>query len=123
MGEPRLMTSSGLAQAKNELKGRIRRIRLEDALVEMACGLCIDAVPPETAFQKIQDKALEKLVSLLDTKILHDPEAIEGCLQVVAEESERVAWKALQKGTEILEEGLTMLEMGAIEPPDGGFVN
>lgn len=118
------MPFSGLAQAaKTELQGKIRRIRLEDALVEMACGLCMDAVPVEAAFQQIQDKALEKLVPLLDTKILEDPEAIQSCLELVAEESERVAWKALQKGTQMLEDGLAILETGEWELPEGGYVN
>jgi hypothetical protein len=123
MNDTRMMTNSGSAQAaKSELKGRIRRIRLEDALVELACGLCLEEVPVEAAFQKIQDKALERLVPLLDSKILGDNEAIQGCLELVAEESERVAWKALQKGTEMLEEGLAILESGEIELPEG-YVN
>ena len=124
MNDARMMTNNGLAQtARSELKGRIRRIRLEDTLVELACGLCMDEVPVETAFQQIQDKALEKLVPLLDSKILGDADAIQGCLELVAEESERVAWQALQKGTEMLEEGLAILENGEIELPEGGYVN
>jgi hypothetical protein len=124
MNDARIATNSGLAQAaRSELKGRIRRIHLEDTLVELACGLCMEAVPVETAFQRIQDKALETLVPLLDTKILGDAEAVQGCLELVAEESERVAWKALQKGTEMLEEGLAILEEGDLELPEGGYVN
>jgi len=124
MNDARMMTNHGLAQtARSELKGRIRRIRLEDTLVELACGLCMEEVPVETAFQQIQDKALEKLVPLLDSKILGDADAIQGCLELVAEESERVAWQALQKGTEMLEEGLAILEDGEIELPEGGYVN
>ncbi|MGB9435993.1 MAG: hypothetical protein WBQ89_27335 [Candidatus Acidiferrum sp.] len=124
MNDAPIMTNNGLAQAaKHELKGRIRRIHLEDALVELACGLCMEAVPVETAFQRIQDKALETLVPLLDTKILGNAEAVQGCLELVAEESERVAWKALQKGTEMLEEGLAILEEGELELPEGGYVN
>jgi hypothetical protein len=116
--------TNGLVQtAKSELKGRIRRIRLEDALVEFACTLCMEEVPVETAFQRVQDKALEKLVPLLDTKILGDAEAIQGCLEVVAEESERAAWEALKKGTEMLEDGLAILEDGKLELPEGGYVN
>jgi hypothetical protein len=122
--EALFMAPNGLARtAKTELQGKIRRIRLEDALVEMACGLCMDAVPVETAFQQIQDKALEKLVPLLDAKILGDAEAIQSCLELVAEESERVAWKALQKGTQMLEDGLAILETGECELPEGGYVN
>jgi predicted subunit of tRNA(5-methylaminomethyl-2-thiouridylate) methyltransferase len=123
MNDARMVTNNALAQAaKNELKGRIRRIRLEDALAELACGLCMEEVPVEMALQQIQDKALERLVPLLDTKILGDAEAIQGCLEVVAEESERVALQALQKGTEMLEEGLAILEEGDLELPEG-YVN
>lgn len=109
--------------ASSELKGRIRRIRLEESLTEMACDLCLEQVPVEMAIQQIQDKALEKMVPLLDTKILGDPAAMQHCLEIVAEESERVALKALQRGTEMLEEGLSILEDGEWELPEGGYVN
>jgi len=109
--------------ATSELKGRIRKIRLEESLTEMACDLCLEQVPVETAIQKIQDKALEKMVPLLDTRILGDPVAMQNCLELVAEESERVALKALQKGTELLEEGLAILEEGELELPQDGYVN
>jgi hypothetical protein len=83
----------------------------------------MEQIPIETAFQKIQDHAMEKMVPLLDTKILGDAEAIQGCLELVAEESERVAWRALQKGTAMLEEGLAILEEGGLQLPEGGYVN
>jgi hypothetical protein len=124
MNDARTATDIGLVQAATtELKGRIRRIRLEDSLVELACGLCMEEVPVEKAFQQIQDKAMEKMVPLLDTKILDDSEAIRSCLELVAQESERVAWKALQKGTEMLEEGLAILEEDRLALPEGGYVN
>ena len=107
----------------SELKGRIRRIRLEESLTEMACDLCMEQVPVETAIQKIQDKALEKMVPLLDIKILSDPVAMQNCLEFVAQESERVALKALQRGTEMLEEGLAILEDNEWELPTGGYIN
>jgi hypothetical protein len=124
MNDARAAANDRLTQlAKSELKGRIRRIHLEDSLVELACGLCMEQIPIETAFQKIQDHAMEKMVPLLDTKILGDAEAIQGCLELVAEESERVAWRALQKGTAMLEEGLAILEEGGLQLPEGGYVN
>jgi hypothetical protein len=124
MNDARAAANDRLTQlAKSELKGRIRRIHLEDSLVELACGLCMEQIPIETAFQKIQDHAMEKMVPLLDTKILGDAEAIQGCLELVAEESERVAWRALQKGTAMLEEGLAILEEGGLELPEGGYIN
>jgi hypothetical protein len=124
MTDASIAVNSGMAQtAVTELKGRIRRIHLEESLAELACGLCLEQVPVEAAFQRIQDKAMERMVPLLDTKILCNPEAIQSCLEMVAEESERVAWSALRKGTEMLEEGLAILEDGNLELPEGGYVN
>jgi hypothetical protein len=124
MNDARMALNADLAKvAKSELKVRIRRIRLEDSLVELACGLCMEQVPVEMAFQRIQDQAMEKMVPLLDTKILFDPEAVRSCLELVAEESERVALSALQKSTEMLEEGLAILQEGELELPEGGYLN
>lgn len=108
--------------ASKELRGRIRRIHLEESLAMMACDLCMDEVPVEVAFQKIQDKALEKMVTLLDAGILQDSAAVKSCLEVVARESERVAWQALEKGSAMLEDGLAILD-GELELPDNGYVN
>ena len=117
------MTGSSRAHlASRELRGRIRRIHLEESLAMMACNLCMDEVPVEEAFQKIQDKALEKMVTLLDAGILEDSAAVRSCLEVVAKESERVALRALEKGSAMLEEGLAILD-GEVELPEGGYVN
>jgi hypothetical protein len=123
MNQARSITEQRMELATSELKGRIRKIHLEESLTEMACNLCLEQVPVETAIQQIQDKALEKMVPLLDTKILGDPVAMQTCLELVAEESQRVALKALQRGTELLEEGLAILEDGELELPIGGYVN
>jgi hypothetical protein len=124
MDQVRSVTHSMMAQsAKSELKGRIRKIRLEESLIDMACDLCMEQVPIELAFQQIQDKAMERMVPLLDTRILDQADIMQSCLEMVAEESERVAWSALRKGTELLEEGLAILEQGEIELPEGGYVN
>src|SRR3974390_2798976 len=124
MDQVRSVTQSMMAQsAKSELKGRIKKIRLEESLIDMACDLCMEQVPIELAFQQIQDKAMEKMVPLLDTKILDQADIGQSCLEMVAEESERVAWSALRKGTELLEEGLAILEEGKIELPRDGYVN
>jgi|SRR5215475_12860882 len=124
MNEARSVTTTMMVQsAKSELKGRIKKIHLEASLVDMACDLCMEQVPIEMAFQQIQDKAMEKMIPLLDTRILDQTEIMQSCLEMVAEESERVAWSALQKGTELLEEGLAILEEGEIELPNGGYVN
>jgi len=65
---------------------------------------------------------MERMVELLDTRILEDEVALEACLDKIAKESERVAWNALEKGTEALREGLAILE-GAESLGDGGYVN
>jgi hypothetical protein len=121
--EGNFMNNVMARSATSELKGRIQRIHLEEALVEMACDLCMEQVPVELAFQQIQDKAMEKMVPLLDTKILDHADVMQSCLEMVAEESERVAWSALRKGTQLLEEGLAILEDDDIELPEGGYVN
>ena len=124
MNEVRTAAKTMMAQsAKTELKGRIRKIHLEASLVDMACDLCMEQVPIELAFQQIQDKAMEKMIPLIDTRILDQADIMQSCLEMVAEESERVAWSALQKGTELLEEGLAILEEGDIELPKDGYVN
>ena len=124
MTEANYAATSMMAQsAKIELKGRIKKIHLEASLIDMACDLCMEQVPVELAFQQIQDKAMEKMIPLLDTKILDQAEIMQSCLEMVAEESERVAWSALQKGTELLEQGLAILEEGEIELPQDGYVN
>ena len=119
---PGLGNRTRAGAASKELQGRIRRIHLEESLATMACNLCLDEVPVEEAFQKIQDKALEKMVTLLDAGILGDSAAVKSCLEVVAKESERVAWQALEKGSAMLEEGLAMLD-GELELPESGWVN
>lgn len=115
--------SPGGEIASMELKGRIRGKRLENALVGMACDLCFDGMPVEDAFQKIQDTALEQMVRLLDARILNDSAAVKMCLDLVAEESERVALAALQKGTERLQEELAVMEGLESYPDDEEFVN
>jgi hypothetical protein len=50
------------------------------------------------------------MVGLLDARILEDDVALAACLDRIAEEAERVAWQALERGTEALREGIAMLE-------------
>lgn len=124
MNEASSVTKTMIAQsAKSELQGRIRKIHLEASLIDLACDLCMEQVPVEAAFQQIQDKAMERMVPLLDTRILDQADVMQSCLEMVAEESERVAWSALKKGTELLEEGLAILEEGEIELPKDGYIN
>jgi len=104
------MTIAPALDARMELRRRIRASHLAEALAEMCADLCMEQVEPEEALQRIQEKALERLVSLLDTRILSDTEAMDDCLELVAEESGRIACEALEKGMARLREGLALLE-------------
>jgi hypothetical protein len=96
--------------AVQELQLRIEASDLGDALARMACELCMEEMPVEEAFQKIQESAIEKMVRMLDATILSDEGALKSCLETVTRESERAAWAALEAGTEELRAGLTLLE-------------
>jgi hypothetical protein len=96
--------------AAEELQMRIEASGMGDTLARMACDLCMEEVPVEEAFQKIQESAIEKMVRMMDATIVADEGALKGCLEIVTKESERVAWIALEKGTEELREGLALLE-------------
>lgn len=108
--------------ALRELQDRIEASGLESIYAELVCDLCVGQVSLETAFGEIHQKAMEKMVELLDTRIMEDEIALEACLEKIAQESERVAWNALEKGTEALREGLAILE-SAETLGDGGYVN
>jgi hypothetical protein len=96
--------------ARTELRRRIRASHMADTLAGMCADLCMQQVEPDMALQRIQEKALEGLVSLLDTRIVSDAEAMDECLELVAEESGRIAYEALEKGMARLREGLALLE-------------
>jgi len=98
------------AIATQELKVRIRASRLGDVLAGMACDLCLEQVPVEEALQRIQERAIERMVAMLDTAILSDEVAMRCCLDIVAQESEHVALQALEKGTDALREGLEIYD-------------
>ncbi len=104
------MNSATALNARMELRRRIRASHMADELAEMCADLCMEQVEPEAALERIQEKALERLVGLLDTRILSDAEAMDDCLELIAEESSRVACEALEKGMARLREGLALLE-------------
>lgn len=108
--------------AAHELQRRIRAAKFVDSLAEMACNLCIEQVPPDEAFVKLQDRAMEKMVGMLDTGILGNDAATKSCLEMVVAESEQVAWEALEKGSEVLRQGLDILD-GVESLGDLGPVN
>ena len=98
------------ALATQELRVRIRASRLGDVLAGMACDLCLEQVPVEEALQKIQERAIELMIAMLDTALLSDESAMQSCLDIVARESEQVALQALEKGTDALREGLEIYD-------------
>jgi hypothetical protein len=108
--------------AAQELQMRIAASGLGDALARMACELCLEDVSVEEAFQKIHESAIEKMVHMLDSTILADENALASCLETVKKESERVAWQALEKGTQELRDGLTILEE-IKQRENGSYVN
>jgi len=101
---------SAAETALQELQDRIEASGLENKYTGLVCDLCIGQVSLETAFGEIHEKAMEQMVALLDAKVLEDEIALEACLARIAEESERVAWQALERGTEALREGIAMLD-------------
>jgi predicted subunit of tRNA(5-methylaminomethyl-2-thiouridylate) methyltransferase len=103
-------SSTGADLATQALQLRIRASRLDDALAGMACDLCLEQVPVEDALQQIQERAIERMVAMLDAHILSDEAAMKSCLDMVATESEHVAWQALEKGTDALREGLDIFD-------------
>ena len=120
--ESQAMDTSVAELALRELQDRIEASGLESSYAELVCDLCVGQVSLETAFGEIHQKAMERMVELLDTRILEDEIALEACLEKIAEESERVAWSALEQGTEALREGLAILD-GGESLGDGGYVN
>src|ERR1700756_234399 len=102
-------TDTSVAElALRELQDRIEASGLESSYAELVCDLCVGQVSLEKAFGEIHQKAMERMGEVLDTRIV--------------EESERVAWSALEQGTEALREGLAILD-GAESLGDGGYVN
>ena len=104
------MTIAPALSARTELRRRIRASHMAETLAGMCAELCMQQVEPEEALQRIQEKALERMVSLLDTRIMADAEAMDDCLELIAEESGRIACEALEKGMARLREGLALLE-------------
>jgi len=116
------MSAAIASIAKLDLQARMRANRLEESLCGMVCDLCMDGLTAEEAYDKVQDKALERLVTMLDLRMMEDALATKQCLEMVVEESERVASEAMEKGTAMLYQGLAILD----DPEalaTGGYVN
>jgi len=108
--------------ALRELQDRIEASGLEASYAGLVCDLCVGQVSLEKAFTEIHQKAMEHMVNLLDARVLEDEVALGACLDKIAEESERMAWSALERGTEAIREGLAILE-GAEFVHDDGYLN
>ena len=120
--ESQAMDRSAAELALQELQERIEASGLEATYAGLVCDLCVEQVSLEKAFGQIHQKAMEHMVGLLDARILEDEIALEVCLEKIAQESERLAWSALEKGTEALREGIALLE-GTELLPDSEYVN
>ncbi len=116
------METSAAELALQELQERIEASGLEATYAGLVCDLCVEQVPLEKAFGEIHQRAMERMVSLLDARVLEDELALQACLERIAQESERLAWNALERGTEALREGIAILE-GATFVPDDGYVH
>ena len=114
--------SSAAELALQELQDRIEASCLESSYAGMVCDLCVGQASLEQAFQEIHQKAMEQMVGLLDARVLTDEAAMDACLEKIAQESERLAWAALEQGTEALREGLAVLE-GAKFAQDSPYLN
>jgi hypothetical protein len=108
--EQKAVGTSVAEVALQELQDRIEASGLENKYTGLVCDLCIGQVPLEKAFGQIHEQAMEQMVGLLDARILEDDVALAACLDRIAEEAERVAWQALERGTEALREGIALLE-------------
>lgn len=120
--ESQARDTSAAELALRELQARIEASSLEATYAGLVCDLCVEQIPLEKAFGEIHQKAMEHLVGLLDARILEDEIALQACLEKIAQESERLAWSALERGTEALREGIAILE-GTEFIPDSGYVN
>lgn len=108
--EQKALGTSVAEAALQELQDRIEASGFENKYTGLVCDLCVGQVSLEKAFGEIHEKAMEQMVGLLDARILEDELALAACLDRIAEEAERVAWQALERGTEALREGIAMLE-------------
>jgi hypothetical protein len=108
--------------ALQELQERIEASGLESTYAGMVCDLCVGQASLEQAFGEIHQKAMEHMVGLIDTSVLDDEATLDACLEKIAMESERVAWRALERGTEALREGIEFLE-GSTNFAQDGYVN
>src|SRR6202171_3200221 len=113
-GVLRAPASESAALAMHQLHARINASHMANSLAEFACELCLEFVEPEEPYRRVQEKAQEKRVALLDMRILLEDSVLRNCLELIAEESEAVTLEALARGNEALTMGLDILE-GLVE--------
>jgi hypothetical protein len=114
--------SESAALAMHQLRSRINATHMANSLSEFACELCLEQVEPEEAYRQIQEKAQEKMVALLDMRVLLEDSVLKNCLELIVEESETVTLEALTRGNEVLTLSLDFLD-GLAEVPWPGLAN
>ena len=102
--------SESAALAMHQLRARINATHMANSLSEFACELCLEQLEPEEAYRQIQEKAQEKMVALLDMRVLLEDSVLKNCLELIVEESETVTLEALTRGNEVLTLGLDILD-------------
>jgi hypothetical protein len=114
--------SQAAAAAMNQLRARIHASHLASSLSEFACELCLEHVEPEEAYRQVQERAQEKMVALLDMRVLLEDSVLRNCLELIVEESETVTLEALTRGNDILAMGLDILD-GLADPNSSELLN
>ena len=114
-GVLRASASQAAAAAMNQLRARIQAGNLASSLSEFACELCLQHVEPEEAYRQVQERAQEKMVVLLDVRVLLEDSVLRNCLELIVEESETVTLEALTHGNDILTLGMDILD-GLADP-------
>ncbi len=121
-GVLRAAASQTAAAAMNQLRTRIHAGNLGNLLSEFACELCLEHVEPEEAYRRVQEKAQEKMVALLDVRVLLEDSVLRNCLELIVEESETSTLEALTHGNDILALGMDILD-GLADPDSSELPN
>ncbi len=116
-------SSASAAIATEELQLRIEASSLDETLTSMACDLCVQDVAVEQVFEQLQERAIEQMVAMLDITTFENDHAVDCCMAMIARESEKVAWKALENCTDVLAQGLNILEGTQDFGQPNGYVN
>lgn len=114
--------SQAAAAAMTQLRSRIHSSNLASSLSEFACELCLEQTEPGEAYRQVQERAQEKMVALLDVRILLEDSVLRNCLELIVEESETVTLEAVTRGNDILTLGMDILD-GLADPSSSELLN